>query len=71
VRHDESSQNVNEIDVERIIQRSDGERGSNVTATDVDRAIREVIKLAVDAGDYERAAALLDVARRSTPKERA
>jgi hypothetical protein len=31
-----------------------------------DEAIRLAIKLAVDAGDYERAAALLDVAKRTS-----
>ena len=33
-----------------------------------DEALRLAIKLAVDAGDYERAGALLDVARRTAPK---
>ena len=33
-----------------------------------DEALRLAIKLAVDAGDYERAGALLDVAKRTTQK---
>jgi hypothetical protein len=43
------------------------ERRPDTPAT-VDDAIRLAIKLAVDAGAYERAAALLDVAKRTTPK---
>jgi hypothetical protein len=33
-----------------------------------DEAIKLAIKLAVDAGDFERAAALLDVAKRTAPR---
>jgi hypothetical protein len=34
----------------------------------VDDALRLAIKLAVDVGDYDRATALLDVARRTAPR---
>jgi hypothetical protein len=35
---------------------------------DADEALRLAIKAAVDAGDYDRAAALVDVAKRTTKK---
>ncbi len=68
VRQCESSRNVKEIDVERIIERGHGNRAASAAATDLENAIRTVIKLAVDAGDYERAAALLEIAKASPPK---
>jgi hypothetical protein len=43
------------------------ERRSEMPGTS-DEALRLAIKLAVDAGEYDRAAALLDVARRTAPK---
>ncbi|MGD0679555.1 MAG: hypothetical protein ABSC94_29555 [Polyangiaceae bacterium] len=68
MRQCESSRNVKEIDVERIIERGHGNRAASAAATDLENAIRTVIKLAVDAGDYERAAALLEIAKASPPK---
>ncbi len=46
----------------------DGQVPESTAPTTADEALRLAIKLAVDAGDYDRAAALLDVAKRPTPK---
>jgi hypothetical protein len=71
VRHNESSGIVNEIRAECTISRDKTESGALVALADVENAIRVAIKVAVDAGDYERATELLDVAKRSTWKPRA
>jgi hypothetical protein len=43
------------------------DRGARAPTTS-DQALRLAIKLAVDAGEYERAATLIDAARRTTAK---
>jgi hypothetical protein len=65
-------------DADRATQDDERRRGVSASAApstappatpwplDSDDAIKLAIKLAVDAGEYERAAALLDVARRTT-----
>jgi hypothetical protein len=64
VRRDDSSRNVrNEADRDADVERRLEQAGSGARMS-ADDALRLAIKLAVDAGDYDRAAALLQVARR-------
>ena len=67
VRQDDSSRNVTEKHVEGkdILPPAETAASPQVPATS-DGALRLAIKLAVDAGEYERAGALLDVL--STPR---
>ena len=69
---DDSSRNVTELggeykdrDTER--NQAAGQRSDGLPMTFED-ALRLSIKLAVDAGDYERATALLEVAKRTEGK---
>jgi hypothetical protein len=71
VHRNDSSGIVNEIRAECIIGRDEPDLANSATADDVEKAIHVAIKFAVDAGDYERASALLDVAKRSTGNGRA
>ena len=71
VRRDDSSRSVTEKGVERMQMARGGDPGaSSEVVTEVPLtsgdALRLAIKLAVDAGEYERAAAVLDVLRRTT-----
>jgi hypothetical protein len=62
----DSSGNVSDDGPNGARARRDVEAGpASMTA---DEALRLAIKLAVDAGDYERAGALLDVAKGTTSK---
>jgi hypothetical protein len=63
VRQDDSSRNVTE---ERAECNPPGAAHAEPSPSTSDDAIKMAIKLAVDAGEYERAAALLDVAKRAT-----
>ena len=82
VRHDDSSRKVTTVDVEysapcagaelgvhRDVERSSG-RDSDTRTTSTE-ALRLAIKLAVDEGEYDRAAALLEVAKTTAPKTNA
>jgi hypothetical protein len=72
VLQDDSSRNVTELGAERKDhyteeKRAAGQRSDGLPMTSED-ALRLSIKLAVDSGDYERAIALLEVAKRTETK---
>ena len=68
VIRDDSSGNVSDERPNGARAVPDVEAVTGPAPTTADEALRLAIKLAVDAGDYERAGALLDVAKRTTPK---
>jgi hypothetical protein len=68
VRHDDSSRNVTETRAECMCAPPAAETLSKEQpqpCTSADGALRFAIKVAIDAEDYERASALLDVLKRA------
>jgi hypothetical protein len=69
VRQDDSSRIVTRESAECTCGASGSKHRTSAVPANADEALRLAIKLAVDAGEFERASALLEVINSTVPKE--